>query len=70
MTQQAAGGALDGWPSSKLPTALAASFCAKVLGDLGADVVKVEPPSGHPARSGARAGPTPRPTSPAAGSCT
>ena len=29
---------------------LAASFCAKVLSDLGADVVKVEPPEGHPSR--------------------
>ena len=29
---------------------LAASFCAKVLGDLGADVVKVEPPEGHASR--------------------
>ena len=26
-------------------------FCAKALGDLGADVVKVEPPDGDPARS-------------------
>ena len=26
-------------------------FCGKLMGDLGADVVKVEPPGGHPTRS-------------------
>ena len=25
-------------------------FCGKLLGDLGADVVKIEPPSGEPSR--------------------
>ena len=35
---------------------VSAPFCAKVLAELGADVVKVEPPEGDPAR---RAGPFP-----------
>ena len=26
-------------------------FCGKLLGDLGADVVKIEPPGGEPSRS-------------------
>ena len=30
---------------------VAGSFCAKLIGDLGADVVKVEPPTGHALRS-------------------
>ena len=40
---------------------LAASFCAKVLSDLGAEVVKVEPTGGHPSR---RWGPRPNDAAP------
>ena len=43
-------GALAGWRVLELADRLAAAFCAKVLGDLGADVVKVEPPEGHASR--------------------
>jgi crotonobetainyl-CoA:carnitine CoA-transferase CaiB-like acyl-CoA transferase len=43
-------GALAGWRVLELCESAAASFCAKVLSDLGADVVKVEPPSGDPQR--------------------
>lgn len=43
-------GALAGWRVLELTDGLAASFCAKLLADLGADVVKVEPPEGHPTR--------------------
>ena len=50
MTEARATGALEGWRVLEVADGLAASFCAKVLGDLGADVVKVEPPGGHPSR--------------------
>jgi crotonobetainyl-CoA:carnitine CoA-transferase CaiB-like acyl-CoA transferase len=43
-------GALAGWRVLEIAQGVAASFCAKVLGDLGADVVVVEPPDGHPSR--------------------
>ena len=42
--------ALTGWRVLEVADGLAASFCAKVLGDLGAEVVKVEPPGGHASR--------------------
>ena len=29
---------------------MAAPFCTRLLGDLGADIVKVEPPTGDPVR--------------------
>jgi crotonobetainyl-CoA:carnitine CoA-transferase CaiB-like acyl-CoA transferase len=44
-------GALDGWRVLEVADGIAAAFCAKVLSDLGADVVKVEPPGGHPSRT-------------------
>ncbi len=43
-------GALAGWRVLELADGVAASFCAKVMSDLGAEVVKVEPPGGHPSR--------------------
>ncbi len=43
-------GALAGWRVVDLASGLAASFCAKILADLGAEVLKVEPPTGHPQR--------------------
>ncbi len=50
MTEARAASALEGWRVLEVADGMAASFCAKVLGDLGADVVKVEPPGGHPSR--------------------
>src|SRR5436305_334518 len=50
MSEGMAAGPLEGWRVLEVADGLAASFCAKVLGDLGADVVKVEPPGGHPSR--------------------
>jgi crotonobetainyl-CoA:carnitine CoA-transferase CaiB-like acyl-CoA transferase len=44
-------GALHGWRVLELAQGTAARFCAKLLSDLGADVVMVEPPSGHPGRA-------------------
>ena len=45
-------GALAGWRvAGGRPTAWRATFCAKVLADLGAEVVKVEPPEGHSSRA-------------------
>ena len=44
-------GALAGWQVLEIADGVAASFCAKVIGDLGAQVVKVEPPGGHQSRA-------------------
>jgi crotonobetainyl-CoA:carnitine CoA-transferase CaiB-like acyl-CoA transferase len=55
-------GALTGWRVLEVANGVAASFCAKILADLGADVLKVEPPGadrsagGGPVRSGAATG--------------
>jgi crotonobetainyl-CoA:carnitine CoA-transferase CaiB-like acyl-CoA transferase len=49
-TKPAAGGALAGVRVVELGEAVSAPFCARVLADLGADVVKVESPAGDPAR--------------------
>ena len=51
-----AGGALAGMRVLELASGTAAAYCAKLLADLGADVVKVEPPEGDAAR---HAGPFP-----------
>ncbi len=46
----------------ELATGVAGPYAAKLLADFGADVVKVEPPGGDPARrEGARPGPRPDP---------
>jgi crotonobetainyl-CoA:carnitine CoA-transferase CaiB-like acyl-CoA transferase len=61
MTEGMTASALEGWRVLEVADGVAASFCAKVLSDLGADVVKVEPPGGHPSR---RWGPRPRDAAP------
>lgn len=43
--------ALDDLRVLDLSTGVAGPFCAKLLGDFGAAVVKIEPPSGEPGRS-------------------
>lgn len=44
------GGPLDGIRVIELGHFIAAPFCARLLADLGAEVIKVEPPSGDPVR--------------------
>ena len=46
-------GPLQGWRVLELAHAIPAAFCAKLLADLGADVLMVEPPTGHPLRRAA-----------------
>jgi len=50
-------GALDGLRVLEVGGPVAAPYASKLLADLGADVVKIEPPEGDPAR---RRGPFPR----------
>ena len=52
-SEEGASIALAGWRVLEIADGLAASFCAKVLSDLGAEVVKVEPSEGHASRRGA-----------------
>ncbi len=43
-------GPLDGWRALEVADSVSASFCAKILSDLGAEVLKIEPPGGHGSR--------------------
>lgn len=47
---QASDGLLTGLRVLELGHFVAAPFCTRLLGDLGADIIKVEPPSGDPVR--------------------
>jgi len=42
---------LDGVTVLELGNSIAAPFAGEILGDLGADVIKIEPPDGDPFRS-------------------
>jgi crotonobetainyl-CoA:carnitine CoA-transferase CaiB-like acyl-CoA transferase len=50
MVEQAGRAALDGLRILELGHFVAAPFCTRLLGDLGADVIKVEPLAGDPVR--------------------
>ena len=50
MTADASGPMLAGLPVLELSEMVAGPYAAKLLGDLGAHIVKVEPPTGDPAR--------------------
>ena len=46
MTNASSGGALDGIKVVEMGQLIAGPFCGQLLGDMGAEVVKIEPPGG------------------------
>jgi len=52
-----AGGALSGIKVVEFATMVSGPYCGKLLADMGADVIKVEPPEGEPSR---QCGPFPK----------
>lgn len=56
MADAETGGSLQFYRVVDLSTGIAAAYCAKLLADAGADVIKVEPPEGDPWRAWSVAG--------------
>ncbi|MDN5928700.1 MAG: CoA transferase [Hyphomicrobiales bacterium] len=50
MTDEQKDGPLSGYRVLEIGHYIAAPFCARLLADLGADIVKIEPPAGDPVR--------------------
>jgi len=50
MTEPTATGPLSGLQVVEICTTIAGPACARLLGDMGADVIKIEPPEGDPVR--------------------
>ncbi len=48
--QEGAGGVLSGIRVLEIGHFVAAPFCTRLLGDLGAEIIKIEPPQGDPVR--------------------